>query len=309
MALVTTAWMVGSFVDPEVAAEGAVARMGTGGGAKMVGGVAEHMVAGEVEQVAMHHPHIVDGIALDDAQRQMMAQGARLGPLVDPATGLAINPGQNTIFRVEFDDGTHAVHKPASGENHALHDGEYGPYWQNEVGAYHVDRALGFNQVPTTAAYQGEHGVGSVQAWAPGRAVPMSAIDQQRMATFDYIIGNGDRNGSNVLSWADGRPAAIDNGMAFPNGDGYVIRSDQVHAMVNQPLDHSVVTAARNVDQAALADQLHASGLHPDAVTGTMNRLNEVATEGRITGSAWTAQTNAVIMNSNFQILDLRPRH
>ena len=231
--------------------------------------------------------------------------GQPLPPPVDPVTGQPIPQNANATLKVEFEGGGKGVYKPLSGENPGLKAHNfYDDFYRNEVGAYHVDQALGFGRVPTTTAFNGSLGPGSIQAWSAGKALDGGAaaydvIQQQQMGVLDYILGNGDRHPANWMTMADGGPAAIDNGMAFPNANAEAMRSDFIKNVANQPLNQTIVDAVKGVDQTALAQQLKAAGISDAGIKGAMSRLNEIAGQGQISGSAWTQTNGGYFLSSD----------
>ncbi|MEA2644921.1 MAG: hypothetical protein QOE92_4 [Chloroflexota bacterium] len=286
MAAATTVWTVGSLIDPEVALEGVVARAGTKGAVR----TGEHMLASELEQQATRHAHLPGDIPLDAEQFGLVNKGIKGWDemiVLDPVTKERRHV--NDVHRLTFEDDSKAVFKGGTGQK--VKDGPYGPeMYRNDLSAHTVDRALGFDIVPTTAAI--DHptlGRGSVQAWADAEGKLPSAYsieDQHRMATLDYIIGNGDRHDGNIMSRSDGRVVAIDHGNAFPRSGDQPLRSDFVVLHANEPLHPDVIAGVNRVDPQALAEQLRANGMSHEQIDGVINRLNEVKTNGMITGEA-----------------------
>jgi hypothetical protein len=183
--------------------------------------------------------HHVPGIELNQAQHDFLNHALDGTPGAIPRDPWE-DPNANAAFRVALEGGGAGVFKPETGESGT--GGLYGPMWQNEIGAYRLDQALGFNLVPTTAPFQGadangSSSIGSIQAWAPNSRLDpggYDTIDQQKMGVLDYILGNGDRHLGNWLTQADGRPAAIDNGLTFPTSNAENLRSDFVRNVIGQ---------------------------------------------------------------------------
>ena len=205
------------------------------------------------------------------------------------------DPNANAAFRVALEGGGAGVFKPETGESGT--GGLYGPMWQNEIGAYRLDQALGFNLVPTTAPFQGadangSSSIGSIQAWAPNSRLDpggYDTIDQQKMGVLDYILGNGDRHLGNWLTQADGRPAAIDNGLTFPTSNAENLRSDFVRNVIGQQLDPSIRNALQNVNVDQLRQQLQDLNIPQEGIDGAVSRLEEVRS-GTVTGQEWKKQ-------------------
>lgn len=243
-------------------------------------------------------------LPLDPAQQDLVNHALAQDP--QPIGG---STNVNGVHEVTFDNGSVGFFKAASAEAQHLKgsDNPYGDFYKNEIGAYQVDQALGLGLVPTTAPFVGPDslgdqgkGIGSIQAMVQppnDRMAPTdySAVDQQKMAVLDYVIGNGDRHGANWLTQASPNdplapaPAAIDNGMAFPTEihQGVGLRSDFVNNALNKPLDPSVLDAVNNVNQGALEQKLADSGISQQGIDLAMARLNEIKSNGMITGSAF----------------------
>jgi tetratricopeptide (TPR) repeat protein len=103
-----------------------------------------------------------------------------------------------------------------------------------EVAAYELDKILELNMVPPTVERIVEGIPGSVQLWVYGCKALQEAKDQppdthgwnrelSRARTFDYIIGNRDRNLGNILIDPSWGLVLIDHSRAF-SGIGYRIR-------------------------------------------------------------------------------------
>ena len=98
-----------------------------------------------------------------------------------------------------------------------------------EKAVYLLSRALNFNFVPPTVIKhlkneKGKYVYGSVQEFIPNSKCLSELSDEEinqipddekfKIAIFDFIISNTDRNGGNVLV-KDGKLIAIDHGMAM----------------------------------------------------------------------------------------------
>ncbi|SBT69006.1 Phosphatidylinositol 3-and 4-kinase [Micromonospora sediminicola] len=210
-----------------------------------------------------------------------------------------LKPGEhvNDAYDVTFTDGTHGVYKPNVPENEFVQVRSTIPENQlaaREVAASRLDEDLGFGLVPTTARWDGPHGAGSMQEFVenahPGRPVTdYSLAERERMAVLDYISGNTDRHMGNYLTGPDGRLVAIDHGYSFPESNAEPLRSDFVAQQRNQPLSPDTMARLQSTDPAVLADRLRATGLNESAVSGAMDRFNEIRSRGMITGEAWGA--------------------
>ncbi|WP_452299644.1 WXG100-like domain-containing protein [Micromonospora krabiensis] len=210
-----------------------------------------------------------------------------------------LDPGGhvNDAYDVTFTDGTHGVYKPNVPENEFVQVRSTIPENQlaaREVAAARLNEDLGFDLVPTTAAWDGPHGPGSMQEFvedvSPGLPVSDYTVpEREQMAVLDYISGNTDRHMGNYLTGPDGRLVAIDHGYSFPESNAEPLRSDFVQQLTNQQLSPETMARIQTTDPAVLADRLRATGLSDQAVAGAMDRFNEVRSRGMITGEAWRA--------------------
>lgn len=220
-----------------------------------------------------------------------------LGREVHSMTELDPGGHVNDAYDVAFTDGTHGVYKPNVPENEFVQGRSTIPENQlaaREVAASRLDEDLGFGLVPTTARWDGPHGAGSMQEFvenaSPGRpASAYPAAESERMAVLDYISGNTDRHMGNYLTGPDGRLVAIDHGYSFPEWNGEPLRSDFVTQQMNRPLGADTMARIQDTDPAALAERLRGTGLSEQALSGAMDRFNEIRSRGMITGEAWNA--------------------
>jgi len=298
MLLMTTLWIGGQLPGVEIALEGAATRLTT---RTAVGGIKE-VVSGPVSALEREtFSHIPSGMVLDAEQQTFLSR--ELGSL-EPILDSNGNPIQtlNQTQRLTFSDGSQAIIKPESGVGESV-AGSGTTKYSSEVGTYVVDRALGFDQVPTTAVIDHpDLGRSAIQSWESGTAVDSagaySTTDQQMAAVRDYITGEQDRHLGNVLQSPDGKVIAIDGGEAFPpGGENPMYRSEFVFNTLDQELEPSVLEAVRNVDRAALSQSLLDSGLTQQQVNGAMSRLESIATEGKLTlsGLGSSGQTVTVV--------------
>lgn len=100
------------------------------------------------------------------------------------------------------------------------------PLAHREVLASRFDEALGIGQVPKTVLREVNGRMGSVQHWIEDTVpagdsvyLKVSPDDMYKTTVFDYVIGNTDRHGKNIL-FKDNKPVLIDNGFSFPTGKG-----------------------------------------------------------------------------------------
>ncbi|RZT79564.1 phosphatidylinositol 3-/4-kinase [Micromonospora violae] len=210
-----------------------------------------------------------------------------------------LDPGRhvNDAYDVTFTDGTHGVYKPNVPENEFVQVRSSIPENElaaREVAASRLNEELGFDLVPTTAAWDGPHGPGSMQEFVDNAEPDLPITDytvseQEQMAVLDYISGNTDRHEGNYLTAPDGRLVAIDHGYSFPESNAEPLRSEFVQQLTNQQLSPETMARIQATDPAVLADRLRATGLSDQAVAGAMDRFNEVRSRGMITGEAWRA--------------------
>jgi hypothetical protein len=203
----------------------------------------------------------------------------------------------NKTYEVAFTDGTTGVFKPINTELLTLDrtDIPAGEMAYREVAASRLDEQLGFGLVPTTTLREAGPpavGPGSMQPFVPGwNGFPVGnypRVQEEKMAVLDYIMANTDRNWNNYRTTPDRGLVAIDHGLAFPTSTTWPITSEFVVSYVSRDLSPEVVDAVRAADPGRIRAVLHRSGLPEDAITGTLDRLEEVRVHGKITGEAWT---------------------
>lgn len=246
-----------------------------------------------------------DGVAHEAREDPVEGAGdaARDRDLVDltlaPIERYSEVPGGhiNSVYRVEVAGHGVGYLKPESGEDADARPGEIPEdgQWRRELAAFSLDSALGLGVVPTTVErHEQIPGAenASLQMEAPGAARPYDAYaerDREAMAVFDYVAGNTDRHDLNYRTTADGRPAAIDNGLCFPQSDSDGLRSQFVVDVLGKPLDADLVDRVRQVDEGRLIERLSDYGIADSAIGGVLARLHEVQ-GGAITGEAWLGE-------------------
>lgn len=197
------------------------------------------------------------------------------------------------VYRVQLQDGRTGYLKPQQGELPDLRPGDIpeGSRYLREVAACELDRLLLLHVVPDTVPRnEDDFGEASLQAEVPYEARPYDEylpLDRQRMAVLDYVMANSDRHEDNYRTTADGRPAAIDNGCSFPELDNGLIVSSFVTDALGQPLDCNLLADLRGADRGDLAQELEDHRLAKSAVDGVLARLDEICTDGMITGRTW----------------------
>ena len=132
-----------------------------------------------------------------------------------------------------------AIFKPFDGENQSIRRNlAIDAFYKREKAAYLMDQFLGFNLVPPTIIREiPEEGIGSLQLYidkeiATPRGVYLGIEDENesekylnmensndwiKMAVFDWVIGNFDRNPWNILQYHENSKnlAVIDHGNAW----------------------------------------------------------------------------------------------
>ncbi|MFQ6225800.1 hypothetical protein [Nocardia sp. NPDC002869] len=192
-----------------------------------------------------------------------------------------------------------------------------------EVSAYRLDEALGFGRVPPTGLVNGPFGPGSNQQWVisgwshPARVIRRLArikpgvrkirlspslveeiwetclhyprVQRDQMAVLDYVMGNSDRHAFNFRTDRHGGIVAIDNALSFPEAPDsrFGIRSDFVSRSLHTDLCPEVLERVRSVDPEYLRAAWTDAGLSDKAITGALARLQEIADNGAIHGTAW----------------------
>ena len=197
------------------------------------------------------------------------------------------------ILTVSRPDGQQArgVFKPRGGERDGIRRRVGGDLFRREIAASQLNDAWGFELVPTTVWYRQGGQVGSLQLFAEntrmaGR-IPMAArpVLERRLAeqlrVFDYIIGQRDRHGGNLLiRMVDNqvRPVAIDNGIAFHT----TIPERAFRFPPNffrghtGPLLAETHALIRNIDLHQTAQILSRLGIERPAIVLTLRRIQRV---------------------------------
>ncbi len=165
-----------------------------------------------------------------------------------------------------------------------------GTQYLRSVATSRLADLLGLHVVPETRLVSTADGPASLQLDAPGEALPVagySSLDTQSLAISDYLTGQGDRHPNNHLTMDDGRLAAIDNGVSFPERNEPLMRSDFVAEHFRQPLDPALVQQLAQADRAVITQQLRDLQIPDTAIDGVFERMDEIVQHGAITGHAW----------------------
>jgi uncharacterized repeat protein (TIGR03843 family) len=117
------------------------------------------------------------------------------------------------------------IYKPIRGER-PLWDFPDGTLAQRELATFLIDRALGWNLVPTTTLRDGPFGPGMVQTWIDvDETVDLVDLvhsrhpDLQRIVVLDAVVNNADRKGGHLLPLPSGAVMAIDHGVTLHTQD------------------------------------------------------------------------------------------
>ncbi len=138
----------------------------------------------------------------------------------------------NLVQIVTLSDGSSAIWKPESGEDHSLRANISGRYFAREAAASDVAHVLGLSHLaPATVTREIRGERGSLQDFigAARTAIENSPSryfdgpeDMLRVAAFDFLIGNTDRHVRNwmVSNRDPAKLTLIDNGLSFPDKPG-----------------------------------------------------------------------------------------
>lgn len=217
----------------------------------------------------------------------------------------AVAKSSTTVRKMLSDDGQLNVYKPIDGEKYDaglpfVH--APGALTSREIAAYRVDELLGFGRVPPTARTDGVIGPdgrprpGMIQQFVesePFRPVgEYSRTQQQQVGVLDYIIGAMDRHPGNYRTVERGgqlEVVAIDHGRSFPLSTRPLeieIDSDFVTAQKGERLEDDVFRAVQNVDMDRFRAALGDAGLHDNAISGAVTRLEKIRELGMIPADA-----------------------
>jgi hypothetical protein len=137
--------------------------------------------------------------------------------------GRLVDASNATLYAKVSDgaDEITVIYKPVRGER-PLWDFPDGTLAQREFATYLIDRALGWDLVPTTTLRDGPFGPGMVQTWVDvDETVDLVALvhshhpDLQRIVVLDAVVNNADRKGGHLLPLPSGAVKAIDHGVTL----------------------------------------------------------------------------------------------
>jgi len=169
-----------------------------------------------------------------------------------PVSSQALTPGSanRRVRLVRGEIALDAMWRPAQQGDGASH--------RKDLAAYELDRLLGLDMVPPTVARTIDGRPGALTVWVYGcrsfnevNAPQTPALVERlaRMRTFDYLIGNVDRNFGNILVDPGWDLVLLDHTRSFP-ADGAGAGS------LPAQLDDRLVRRLRDLDEATLTGRL-----------------------------------------------------
>jgi hypothetical protein len=219
--------------------------------------------------------------------------------------GDATTDNTSTTYRLRLADDSLAVFKPEIGENpdlESIRDNiRPGKQTAREVGAYQIAKLVGMDDIVAPTVSRTVNGeMGSVQAWQRGsvaRELPDSVMydgdkDLARAATFDYVIGNTDRNMGNwLLDTEQDKLHLIDHSLAFPykpTGKAKMFKflpgeARKAHELLMDEADErklaipSDVKTAFRKNQGAIIKTMKNLGFDRDEINGVKQRIENLS--------------------------------
>ena len=203
-----------------------------------------------------------------------------------PLDGRGVN--ESTILVLE--DGIRGIFKGVNGEaGHMRESIPAGTYYLREAAAYEVCRFLGWDYCPETVVreYNGE--IGSFMKFAEGAEdggyyieTSLKQEDIENMAFYNVIIGNEDRHGRNWMK-KDGKPVAIDHGLAFHDVRNYgpALRSVFVSYLNNKEIPDRLIEKAKDlIDKRGELSSILTEYISPDEVESVFDRAQQMVDMG-----------------------------
>lgn len=189
-----------------------------------------------------------------------------------------------------------AIFKPRDGEVSVRGNVKAGTYWKREGAAWNVAKTLGVDDLvpPTVSRAEGRlvgslqrieaHEADAVWGFAGDKEGKVRKSDVERVRLFDYVMGNSDRHGGNLLyaERADGsmRPIMIDNGLSLPAGvpsrftqPATLCRREDIYG---KRIQKSTIEHIQKIDERELARKLLDSDIEPQAVSHAVARLRQL---------------------------------
>lgn len=176
-----------------------------------------------------------------------------------------------------------------------------------EVGAYQIDKLLGWDVVPPTALRFDENGAivsaqesaGKRKGWNDNedwlkkvartrdktKMEKRSYSDFMKIALLDYILGQQDRHSGNfIVNKVTGHVAAIDNELALY---GRPINRNIIQTVLkDRPIPPDLLEDLRGLDEGDLRAAL--AGIDKEKVDGAVGRLSQLIEEKKVL--RWGAQ-------------------
>lgn len=161
---------------------------------------------------------------------------------------------------------------------------------ERELAAYALDRAVGFDLIPPTAAREVfDQGFGAVQAWVHS---PL-AVDWfeagynyredyenpwlHRLCAFDFLCGNLDRHAGNWILDSFHRVYAIDNGYSFVKDDHRrYLKCNIGRLFFERPVHPQVAEEIKAIKPEFIVAALRSFGFRAGETEGVLKRLAEL---------------------------------
>lgn len=228
----------------------------------------------------------------------------RVGKVVETSPlGGGANESRLAVVKAPGMGQVDAVWKPKEDEEPRLRRNvKAGSYYLREAAASNVAQHMGVGDlVPKTVAREGilvdgKKQSGSLQALARtgGNSTQVSLADIERARAFDFVTGNSDRHGGNMLYRPTAKgsaPVLIDNGLSFPAGPP--TRFIQPGGIMDRMFDfkgsqRKPRKATRDlivgIDEGAVARDLFRSGIDRRSIESTVRRIRHLKRDPSIIG-------------------------
>ena len=192
--------------------------------------------AGTTEGGQRQLPNVPRGAVTHTSPEREKAKSALSGGTIEDVGNLGGGANATELLTLKDADGNEmtAVFKPQDGEYEGLRRDIPGDYYLREAAASEVAEIVGMDDiVPPVVIREIDGRIGSVHEYRNDTLEPAKYRDwalnevetgeKQRVAAFDYLIGNEDRHGGNWLIEKDGsRIVLIDHGLAFGTDNDYI---------------------------------------------------------------------------------------
>jgi hypothetical protein len=187
---------------------------------------------------------------------------------------------------------------------------------QREVGASLVAEAMGLDFVPPTTVRVVNGAASSVQLMVNGlptlNGAPLGKLfnveANERFRAYDFIIGNGDRHGGNVLVREKGGelyPIPIDHNLALqpaPGWTGWDLRAANVintrlNGDPNAPISAATKSFIAGIDSERVAKVLAGAGLDREASKRVLLRIERLKADPDLIQTTRLAQAPQIAAN------------